>query len=107
MSLQLLFFVPSNDARWVKKGRKGTLGHKGFARCDEEGLVDKIHTTPANVGQSPRFGTMIKGSKAQRILLDKAYASKANRGAVKGKQSRWYLAQGVARALTAPIVKAL
>ena len=28
---------------------------------------------------------MIKGSKAQRILLDKAYASKANRGAVKGK----------------------
>ena len=47
--------------------------------------MDEIHTTPANVGQSPRFGTMIKGSKAQRILLDKAYASKANRGAVKGK----------------------
>ena len=67
-------------------GQERPQGHKGFARCDEEGLVDKIHTTPANVGQSPRFGTMIKGSKAQRILLDKAYASKANRGAVKGKQ---------------------
>ena len=72
-----MIFCADNDARWVKKRRKGTLGHKGFARCDEEGLVDKIHTTPANVGQSPRFGTMIKGSKAQRILLDKAYASKA------------------------------
>ena len=28
---------------------------------------------------------MIKGSKAQRILADKAYASKANRAALKGK----------------------
>ena len=47
--------------------------------------MDKIHTTPANVGESPQFGTMIKGSKAQRVLADKAYASKANRAALKGK----------------------
>jgi len=29
---------------------------------------------------------MIKGSKAQRVLADKAYASKANRAALKGKR---------------------
>ena len=45
----------------------------------------KIHTTPANVGESPRFGTIIKMGKAQRILTDKAYASKANCTALKGK----------------------
>jgi IS5 family transposase len=51
-----VIFSADNDARWVKKGRKSTLGYKGFARCDEEGFVDKIHTTPANVGESPQFG---------------------------------------------------
>jgi len=61
------------------------LGYKGFARCDEEGFVDKIHTTPANVGESPQFETMIEGSNAQRVLADKAYASKANSDALKCK----------------------
>lgn len=78
-------FSADDDARWIKKGRKSLLGYKGFARCDEEGFVDKIHTTPANLGESPQFGTMIDGAKAQRILADKAYASKANRAALKGK----------------------
>ena len=61
------------------------LGYKGFARCDEEGFVDKIHTTPANVGESPQFETMIEGSNGQRVLVDKAYASTANRDTLKGK----------------------
>ena len=78
-------FSADADARWVKKGRKSTLGYKGFARTDEDGFVDKIHVTPANVGESPQFGTMIEGAKAQRVLADKAYASKANRAALKGK----------------------
>jgi IS5 family transposase len=47
--------------------------------------VDKTHTTPAHFGESPQFKTMIEGSNAQRILADKAYASKANRAALKGK----------------------
>ena len=38
---------------------------------------------------------MIKGRKAQRILLDKAYASKANRGAVNGKQRDGILHKGL------------
>jgi len=73
------------DAKWVKKGGKSTLGYKGFARCDEEGFVDKVHVTPANAGESPEFGTMIDGASAQRVLADKAYASKANRAALKGR----------------------
>ena len=78
-------FSADPDATWVKKGRKSTLGYKGFARCDEEGFVDRVHVTPANQGESPEFGTMIKGANAQRVLADKAYASKANRAALKGK----------------------
>jgi transposase, IS5 family len=80
-----IVFGADHDARWIKKGRKSMLCYKGFARYDEEGFVDKIHTTPANVGESPRFETMIEGSNAQRVLAVKAYASKANRAALKGK----------------------
>lgn len=83
--LPAVSFSADGDARWVKKGRKSTLGYKGFARTDEDGFIDKIHVTPANVGESPQFGTMIEGAKAQRILADKAYASRANRAALKGK----------------------
>lgn len=72
-------FSADPDARWIKKGSKSTLGYKAFARTDEEGFVDKVHTTPANRAESPEFGHMIEGAKAQRVLADKAYASKANR----------------------------
>ena len=78
-------FSADHDARWIKKGHKSMLGYKGFARCDEEGFVDKIHTTPAHVGESAQFETMIEGSNAQRVFTDKACASKANRDALKGK----------------------
>ena len=78
-------FSADPDARWVKKGRKSTLGYKGFARCDEEGFIDKVHTTPANAAESPEFGYMIEGASAQRVLADKAYASRANRRLLRGK----------------------
>jgi len=67
-------FSADPDARWVKKGAKSTLGFKGFARADEEGYIDRVHTTPANKAESPEFDTMVGGAKAQRILADKAYA---------------------------------
>ena len=47
--------------------------------------MDKIHTTPAHVGESPQFESMIDGSNAQRVLADKANASTANRDTLKGK----------------------
>lgn len=78
-------FSADPDARWVKKGAKSTLGFKGFTRADEEGYIDRVHTTPANKAESPEFDTMVEGAKAQRVLVDKAYASRANRVAIKGK----------------------
>ena len=78
-------FSADPDARWVKKGSKSTLGYKAFARSDEEGFVDRVHTTPANRAESPEFGHMIDGANAQRILADKAYASRANRNQLRGK----------------------
>ena len=78
-------FSADHDARWVKKGSKSTLGYKAFARTDEEGFIDKVHTTPANRAESPEFGQMIEGARAQRVLADKAYASKVNRAALRGR----------------------
>ena len=37
------------------------------------------------LARAHRFGAMIKGSDAQRVLVDKAYASKANHAALRGK----------------------
>ena len=80
-----MHFSADPDARWVKKGSKSTLGYKAFARTDEEGFVDKVHTIPANQAESPQFETMIDGANAQRGLADKAYASKANHARLRGK----------------------
>ncbi|MBK0329383.1 IS5 family transposase [Rhodobacteraceae bacterium F11138] len=80
-----MHFSADPDARWVKKGSKSTLGYKAFARTDEEGFIDHVHTTAANRAESPEFGTMIDGAKAQRVLADKAYASRANREQLRGR----------------------
>ena len=44
-----MHFSADPDARWVKKGSKSTLGYKAFARTDEEGFVDKVHTRSQNL----------------------------------------------------------
>ena len=80
-----MHYSADEDARWVKKGSGSTLGLKGFARTDEEGYIDRVHVTPANAAESPRSGTMIGGSTAQRVLAGKACAGKANRAALKGQ----------------------
>ena len=77
-------FSADPDARWVRKGSKSTLGYKAFARTDEEGFVAKVHATPANCAESPEFGTMIDGAKAQRVLADKAYSNRKNRDLLRG-----------------------
>ena len=80
-----LQFSADADARWIKKGKKSMLGYKGFARTDGEGFIDHVHVTPANTAECTQFETMIEGTHAQRILADKAYASKANRASLKGR----------------------
>ena len=80
-----LAFSADKEARWIKKGRKSVLGYKGFARCDEQGYVDKVLVRPANEGEAPHFETMIKGTKAKRVMADKAYYSQQNKDHLKGK----------------------
>ena len=75
----------SPSKRPLHKGRKSTLGYKGFARCDEEGFIGKVHVRPANAAESPEFETMTGGGKAQRVPADKAYARAANRARPEGR----------------------
>lgn len=80
-----IVYSADHDATWVKKGSKSTLGFKGFARVDNQGFTERVHITPANRAESPEFGRMIEGAKAQAILADKAYAAKKNRELLAGK----------------------
>lgn len=80
-----LQFSADSDARWIKKGKQSTLGYKGFARTDAEGFIETVHITPANAAECKPFEAMIAGANAQRILADKAYASKVNRASLKGR----------------------
>ena len=37
------------DARWIKKNGLYKLGYKQHTRTDEEGYIEKLHITPANI----------------------------------------------------------
>lgn len=60
-----IVYSADDDARWVKKGSKSTLGYKGFVRVDSEGFTERVHITPADQGESPEFSRMIDGSNAK------------------------------------------
>jgi IS5 family transposase len=67
------------DAKWLKKGKKSFYGYKAFAVSDNEGYILETTVKPANVGECKELESLISELKADRILADKAYASKANR----------------------------
>lgn len=72
------------DARWLKKGSKSYFGYQGFAVSDEEGFIDKVHVTPANLSEQKELENLIKDKpKGTRIKTDKGFASKANREMLK------------------------
>ena len=78
-------FSTDKDARWVKKGKKSVFGYKGFATVDEEGYINKTHTTPAHESEGKELDKMTDGIKAKRVSADKAYYSKANKELLKKK----------------------
>jgi IS5 family transposase len=67
------------DVKWLKKGKKSFYGYKAFAVSDNEGYILETSVKPANVGECKELESLISELKADRILADKAYASKANR----------------------------
>ena len=64
------------DASWTNKGNKYSFGYKVFVSADmEDGYIDEIHVTPANVSECTQLKQVIEHCKPnQRIFTDKGYA---------------------------------
>ena len=87
-----------SDARWLKKGAKSYFGYQGFARCDAEGFIDKIHVTPANFPETKELETMADGlKKGTRLMADKGFASAANTAMLQGKNLKCGVMRKAAR----------
>ena len=67
--------LPSKDqdACWVKKEGKFTLGYKQHTRTDSEGYIDKLHITPANAHNCNHFEPLLAGITAETTV----YANRA------------------------------
>jgi IS5 family transposase len=75
-----------SDARWLKKGKKSYFGYQGFARCDEEGFIEKTHVTPANLSEMKELETMMEGvDEKARIMADKGFFNAENKEMLKSK----------------------
>lgn len=80
-------YSKDNDARWLKKGNKYHFGYQGFARCDEEGFIDKTHVTPANLPETKELKTMTEGLvNGVRLQADKGFFSSDNKEMLKSKK---------------------
>jgi len=75
------------DARWVKTDKNFKYGYKQVTAVDaEDGYIEYLHMTPANVHEVTQLEPVVKGlKKAKTILADKGFASKANRALLKEK----------------------
>jgi transposase, IS5 family len=79
-------YSKDRDARWLKKGKKHHFGYQGFARCDEEGFIDKTHVTPANMPETKELEVMAEGlSEGVRLQADKGFFSSDNKEMLKSK----------------------
>jgi IS5 family transposase len=60
------------DARWLKKGNKNYFGYKAFVTVGfEEGYIEKVSVTPANVSECKYFKEAIEGVETERYYTDK------------------------------------
>lgn len=79
-------FSADPDATWKQKGSKSYYGYQGFARCDEEGFIDKTHVTPANQSELGELEKMTIGlKKGTRLRADKGFFSAQNKAMLKRK----------------------
>jgi IS5 family transposase len=80
-------YSSDNDARWLKKGNKSYFGYKGFVVTDsEQGFIEHVHVTPANVSETRELKSVIKGLETNCLYGDKGYASADNRELLKNLQ---------------------
>ncbi|MFC4665640.1 IS5 family transposase [Falsiporphyromonas endometrii] len=69
------------EGRWVKKGGKFRFGYKKHIATTDEGLIEGVITTSANVSDTREFVPLIdkiKLPKGVEVLADKGYTSKGN-----------------------------
>ena len=75
------------DSKWLKKGSKAYFGYKGFISVDSEnGYINKVHVTPANVAEVNQLPNLIEAKHNTRIYADKGYTFKKNREILKEKK---------------------
>lgn len=68
------------DAKWTIKSKHWYLGYKLHARTDEEGFIEQIHVTPANVSDVNHLETVLdKVEHGVKVYADKGYDSQHNR----------------------------
>lgn len=80
-----------NDARWLKKGKKSTLGYKAFTSVDSQhGFIQAIQVTPASTYEGHQLPSLLNQLQSSDIYADKGYAQASNRELLKsqGKKDR-------------------
>ena len=85
MRLRLLSLGPTTMRAGSIKATKARKAKRVLLGLINRGARIKFIPALPMLARAHRFGAMIKGRKAQRVLADKAYASKANHAALRGK----------------------
>ena len=85
MRLRLLFLGPITMRAGSIKATKARKAKRVLLGLINRGARIKFIPALPMLARAHRFGAMRKGSDAQRVLVDKAYASKANHAALRGK----------------------
>jgi transposase, IS5 family len=65
-----------SEARWLKKGNKLHFGYKKSIATDDDGIVESVHTSPANEHDSRALEPVldkVTGKKKQSVFTDKGY----------------------------------
>jgi transposase, IS5 family len=77
------------DARWLKRGKRCIYGYKAHIAVDaEQGLVQAIEGTPANVPDINEFDVLLNQLdlvEGSPVLGDKGYSSEKNRQMIKSR----------------------
>jgi IS5 family transposase len=75
------------DAAWLKKGKRSYYGYKAFVITDsDEGYIERVHTTPANVSEMTEMENALGDLTPSRLYADKGSASKANRESLRARK---------------------
>ena len=77
-----------HNASWLRKGKKLYFGYKRHYLTDADGLVDSVHTTPANRHDSKGLKPLlakIKESQITALFADKGYQVPDNNKLLKSK----------------------